>query len=392
MTGPVQGDTDAAGAHESVGADDAAADAPSAVPADLFSLRADPENRTAEPARLASAVSALLDTEAASLVPTASPAAPEPRGVPVTRPGPRLGRLPTLAIRPSATMPRRRFELADLEALATSIKRNGLAQPLLVRINPAHPESYELIAGYRRWRAALLAEVPYVPAVVFEGIGEAVGLELGLLENLHRRDLTVIEEAESFRQLAERFGRTHDQIAALTGRSRSQVTNMLRLLALPDEVKDSMHQGRISFGHARALLTANEPTALARRIVAERLTVRETELLAGQLQAVSSTDHEMPTLVEDKVAPGTYAPPAESPRAARPERPPSSDLGRLQSELAELLGVQFELSIDASEPVLAVRGRSVEDINRAIAILRDALKLLRMNRTISTLTQDLRAS
>jgi len=134
-------------------------------------------------------------------------------------------------------MPRQRFEPSDFAALTASIKRDGLAQPLLVRILSNRPKLYELFAGNRRWRGALAAKIDHVPVIVFERLNEAVTLELNLLENLNHRDLTIIEEAEVFRALAERYGRTPEQIAPLTGRSRNQVTNMLCLVALPEEVR-----------------------------------------------------------------------------------------------------------------------------------------------------------
>lgn len=128
--------------------------------------------------------------------------------------------------RPAPTMLRRHIDAADLNTLGKSIKRNGIAQPLLARVTPALPGMLELIAGYRRWRAALVANVAYVPVIVFPNIGDAVALELGLLENLHRRDLTILEEAEALRALTDQYGRTHGQIAAARPRLDSQFLNL----------------------------------------------------------------------------------------------------------------------------------------------------------------------
>jgi ParB family chromosome partitioning protein len=318
----------------------------------------------------------------------------DPQAASVLRRVPRLDRVPTLAIRPAETTPRRRIDEADLQALASSIKKNGLAQPLLVRVNPERPGVFELFAGYRRWRAALMAEVAYVPVIVFEGLSEAVALELSLLENLHRRDLTIIEEAEAFRMLADRFGRTQDQIAILTGRSRSQVSNMLRLLALPDEVRDTLHRGQISFGHGRALLVAADPATLARRVVAERLTVRETELLAAQLRAASQT-----AAIDTRPAKQPATRPTAQPAGGDPikvevdaEHVPPAALHELRTQVAEAIGIQVDVCAAENGASLLIRGRSPGQIADMVATLCDALKLLRMNRAIDQLSRDIRGT
>lgn len=384
MTSLLQSDAAAARLPEIVDIEDAAATAASVapVPPDLLTSppRADFDRAPAEPPQLATAASAVRGADSAAPH-TATPA----------RQGPRLERVPTLAIRPAATVPRRRLEAADLEALATSIKHNGLAQPLLVRINPARPGIYELFAGYRRWRAALVAEVAHVPVIIFEGLGEAVALELSVLENLHRRDLTIIEEAEALRLLADQFGRTHEQIATLTGRSRSQVTNMLRLLALPDEVKDTLHQGRISYGHGRALLGATMPAALARRIVAERLTVRETELLAAQLQPMKAATDAAPGPAATRNALGAPEPAGHKPTSLGADAAAPPELLQLQAELAEALAVDLDVRLAHDGSALVIRGRSAQEMTEVLTVLRDALKLLRMNRAIDVLSRDLRA-
>jgi ParB family chromosome partitioning protein len=394
MTSLLLKDADAARLLEVVDAEatEAAADSAAPVPPDLLAppQRPDVDRAPIGPSPSANAVSALRGLDAAAPAPHGTAVAAEPKAAPAARHGPRLERVPTLAIRPAATVPRRRLEAADLEALATSIRHNGLAQPLLVRINPARPGIYELFAGYRRWRAALIAEVAHVPVIVFDGLGEAVALELSVLENLHRRDLTIIEEAEALRMLADQFGRTHEQIATLTGRSRSQVTNLLRLLALPDEVKDTLHQGRISYGHGRALLSAAMPAALARRIVAERLTVRETELLAAQLQPMKGADS-APEPAGNRVSLRVARPNEPKPAAVAAEVATPSELLQLQAELAEALGVDLDVRSAQEGSALMIRGRSAQEMTEVIAVLRDGLKLLRMNRAIDVLSRDLRA-
>jgi ParB family chromosome partitioning protein len=372
--------------------DEATAVSEVAVPSDLLAApqqRADIDQPLADSRASAAALPAPLLSDAA--VPAPHPGPSESQTLPAVRQGPRLDRVPTLAIRPAATIPRRHLEAADLEALAASIKHNGLAQPLLVRVNPARPGIYELFAGYRRWRAALVAEVAHVPVVVFDGLSEAVALELGLLENLHRRDLTIIEEAEASQLLIDRYGRTHEQIGTLTGRSRSQVTNMLRLLVLPDEVKDTLHKGNISFGHGRALLGAAEPAALARRIVAERLTVRETELLAAQLHATVPTGRSMPAPTATLAAPDLPQPGGPISISVGAEISASSGLQQLEAELAEAMGMELDVRTAQDGATLLIQGQSARDTAEVITLLRDALKLLRVNRAIDVLSRNLRA-
>jgi ParB family chromosome partitioning protein len=329
----------------------------------------------AEPPALAAAVKTLRDEIAASPALRAPP--PVRPAPPRARPsGPRLERVPTAAIRPMATMSQQRLEPADLQALAESLKRHGMAMPLFVRIDSQRPGIFELFVGYRRWRAALLARLAQVPAIMFEGLSESVALEIGVLENLHRRDLTVIEEAMTFRALADRHGRTHEQIAALSGRTRNQVANMLCLVALPEEVRLRLRSGQISFAHGRALLGLEDPTALARRVVAERLTERQTERLAAQLRAGAQAGESAPSSeTPPAAAAGSTAEPAEE--------PPAHDLSVLQAALSVELGTQLEVRAGPGEATLLIQGSSAEQIGSAVALLRDALRLLRANRAIS---------
>jgi ParB family chromosome partitioning protein len=292
------------------------------------------------------------------------------------RRGPRLHQIPTLAIRAAKTITRRFVEPTDLKELSASIKSNGLAQPLLVRVDPAQPETFELFAGYRRWRAALMAEVAYVPAIVFQDLSDALAIELGLLENLHRRDLTIIEEAEAFQLLIDRFGRTHQQIAVLTCRSRSQITNVLRLLTLPDEVKEIMHKRRIKFGHARALLGAVDPVALSRRIIAERLTVRETERAAAGIPAAPLT--RTPVLTKRAIA---------FPTRIKPEKTLAQDgvvspleVEMLQAELTGAVGTHVEISIEREDAALLIQVRPMADVASVVRALREGVRLLRASR------------
>ena len=192
--------------------------------------------------------------------------------------------LPLDRIGPNPRQPRTRFAKQELRELAESIKRHGLLQPLLV---VATPDGYQLVAGDRRLQASRLAGLRAVPALVRQA-GEQASLEMALIENLQRENLNPLEEAEGFRQLADDFDLSHDQIAGLIGRSRSDVSNTLRLLKLSSGVREALAEGQISAGHARALLglgTAQDQTAALRTVLGKGLNVRQTEALIRQLGA-----------------------------------------------------------------------------------------------------------
>ena len=192
--------------------------------------------------------------------------------------------LPLDRIGPNPRQPRTRFAKQELRELAESIKRHGLLQPLLV---VATPDGYQLVAGDRRLQASRLAGLRAVPALVRQA-GEQASLEMALIENLQRENLNPLEEAEGFRQLADDFDLSHDQIAGLIGRSRSDVSNTLRLLKLSSSVREALAEGQISAGHARALLglgTAQDQTAALRTVLGKGLNVRQTEALIRQLGA-----------------------------------------------------------------------------------------------------------
>lgn len=186
--------------------------------------------------------------------------------------------LPVERIQPNPNQPRREFDPEALDQLAQSIRQKGIVQPLIVRIIGADGQ-YEIVAGERRWRAAQIAGLHEVPIVVREFTDVEV-LEIAIIENIQREDLNPIEEAMAYRQLIERFGHTQEKLAEALSRSRSHVTNLLRLLTLPEPVQDMLRKGELSSGHARALITAPNPAVLAAQVVRRGLSVRETEKLA----------------------------------------------------------------------------------------------------------------
>ena len=184
-------------------------------------------------------------------------------------------------ISPNPGQPRRAFADSALDELAASIREKGIIQPLILRKDPRDPDRYEIVAGERRWRAAQRAQLHEVPAIVRD-LDDAEVLEIAIVENIQRADLNAMEEAAGYRQLMERFGHTQEVLAQALGKSRSHVANLLRLLALPKAVQEMVRSGELSAGHARALVTAADPEALARRIVAKGLSVRQAEALAQE--------------------------------------------------------------------------------------------------------------
>lgn len=173
--------------------------------------------------------------------------------------------------------PRRTFEPSALKDLADSLRKKGIIQPLIVRPT-GNPEQFEIVAGERRWRAAQMAQIHQVPVIVRE-LDDTEVLEIAIIENVQRAELSAIEEAQAYRQLMDRFGHTQEKIAEALSKSRSHIANILRLLALPQDVQSMVEAGTLTAGHARALITTPNATELARQVVGRGLTVRQTEAL-----------------------------------------------------------------------------------------------------------------
>jgi len=256
-------------------------------------------------------------------------------------------RLPVDAIRRDHQQPRKQFDEARLHELAESIKAQGMIQPVLVR---RAGNEYQLIAGERRWRAAQLAGLSAVPAIVREAT-DAQAFELALVENLQRADLNPIEEAEGYRRLVDEYHLTQEQVSQRVGKDRSTVANALRLLGLPDEVKQLLAQGALDMGHARALLGAPKVSvmvSLAEKVAEERLSVRETERL------VRSTR-------EDGKAParGEKAAPKASPAARA-----------MVDELQRLFGTKVHLHDRGGKGSVEIEFFSYEDLDRLLSLFR----------------------
>src|ERR1700753_2234327 len=190
-------------------------------------------------------------------------------------------KVPIEFIKPNPRNPRREFAEAELAELADSIRQHGVIQPIVVRAVKGTQDRFEIIAGERRWRASQIAGLHDVPVVPVEG-SDSDALEIAIIENVQRENLNAMEEAQGYHALADEFKRSQDDIAKIVGKSRSHVANMMRLTRLPAEVQAYIASGKLSAGHARALIGVPDPAAAARRIVEEGLNVRQTEALAHE--------------------------------------------------------------------------------------------------------------
>ena len=247
-------------------------------------------------------------------------------------------------------MARLRFQFDDdeINLLADSIREKGLLQPILVRRRPSQIGAYEVIAGERRRLAAEIAGLRVVPVVIHD-VADRAALELALTENLQRRDLTPIEEAEGYRRLIDDFGHSQEQLAQMMGKSRSHVANTLRLLKLAPDIKHMVENGQLTAGHARALLTVENTQELAQSVVSEGLSVRETETLA------------------QKAKPDGLSEP-------RINRPTSQEITALRREIAEHLGLEVSISVRGQSGSLHIRFTEIAQLHGILQALRAGSK------------------
>ena len=203
---------------------------------------------------------------------------PEPTATTTTPSRPDLI-APIEKVFPNPDQPRRSFTEDHLQDLSASIKAKGIIQPLIVRKRASGSGEYEIVAGERRWRAAQMAQLHEIPVLVRE-FSDTEVLEVAIIENIQRADLNPVEEATGYRQLMDKFGHTQEKLAEELGKSRSHIANLMRLLQLPSDVQEMLVDGKLSAGHARALITSDDPSALAKQVVAQGLSVRATEALA----------------------------------------------------------------------------------------------------------------
>lgn len=229
--------------------------------------------------------------------------------------------VPIEQISPNPEQPRKRFDTEDLNDLANSIREKGVIQPLIVRRR--ENGSFEIVAGERRWRASQMAQLHQLPVIIREFTDVEV-LEVAIIENIQRADLNSVEEAAGYRQLMDRFGHTQEKMAEALGKSRSHIANLLRLLNLPETVLEMVRKGDLSAGHARTLVTSDDPVKLANQIIAGGLSVRAAEALVKKAQS------------------GDDAAPAKKARSSAEEK--DADTRALEGDLSANLGLKVTLN------------------------------------------------
>ena len=246
-------------------------------------------------------------------------------------------------ISPGKFQPRTVFKEDELNELAESIKKNGIVQPVIVR--KAEGGKYELIAGERRWRAAQKCGLSDIPAIVMD-LDDKQALEVGLVENIQRSNLTLLEEAEGYKRLIDEFGYTQEELSSVLGKSRSQITNTLRLLTLPSSVKELLNYERITAGHARAIAASDRPEEVANRVVKDELNVRQTERLVKKLADLPQRQR--------------------NPRVAK-----DPELEKLEAQLAERLGLDINISNHGQKGKVTIKYHSLGELDSILQRLED---------------------
>jgi ParB family chromosome partitioning protein len=252
-------------------------------------------------------------------------------------------RLPTGALRPNARNPRRTFSNAELDELVASLRERGIIQPIVARPVRGATESYEIIAGERRWRAAQRAGLHEVPVVIIEA-SDAEALQIAIIENVQRADLNPLEEAEGYRALMDEFGNSQDEIAKIIGKSRSHVANTLRLLKLPETVKAYIHAGKLDAGHARTLIGLPNAEGLAEEIVARGLNVRQVEAMARE--------------AGEKVGKGRA-----NGHKSRAQSDKNANLVALEKRISDALGLVVSIDHRERGGVLSIRYRNLDQLD-----------------------------
>lgn len=248
-----------------------------------------------------------------------------------------LRQVPVAYLRPGRFQPRQAFDEDELATLVQSINRQGILQPLIVRRLPGEEDSYEIVAGERRWRAAQVAQLHEVPVIIRE-LNDTETLQIALIENIQRQDLNPMEEAEGYKRLMNEFGHSAADIAEAVGKSRSHVANAVRLLTLPDDVKSYVRSGELSAGAARAVITADDPAELAREIVERGLNVRDVESIRRQVKQGSQ------------------------PRP-KTETRKDPDTAALEQSLADALGLKVDIRHKGTRGEVRISYRTLEQLD-----------------------------
>ena len=248
--------------------------------------------------------------------------------------------VPIESLKPNPDQPRKHFSAENLEELTASIRDKGVLQPILVRPQPGEDGMWQIIAGERRWRAAQAARLKAVP-IIERAMDDVEVMEVAIIENVQRADLNPVEEALAYGSLMSRFGRTQDALAGVVGKSRSHVANTIRLLQLPDSVLDHVMENRLSAGHARALITAPNPEALAEQVLAKGLNVRQTEALARRAAEGPKPSKVKPALSGEGAA----------------------DVAALEQDLADALGLKVLLTDKGGKGELTIKYGTLEQLD-----------------------------
>lgn len=284
------------------------------------------------------------------------------------------GHLAVSEIYPGRFQPRRIFNQEELDELADSIKRNGVLQPILVRKRPAG-KGYEIIAGERRWRASKQVKLNDIPCIILD-IDERQAMEIALIENIQRQNLKVLEEADGYRKLIKEFDYTQEQLADVIGKSRSYVTNILRLNSLPEDVKKLLNEGKLSTGHARALLPATNPSEAAAKVINDNLSVRQTENFVKKLSAVengglirkksySRKKKNEITEFDDITEQGSSVEVNEQPQDVKQPQQIEKDeeIIMIENEMARIFGFEVEINNRDEAGEVIIKYNSMEELN-----------------------------
>lgn len=250
--------------------------------------------------------------------------------------------VPIEHLRPGRFQPRHHFDEAAVNALAESIKAQGILQPILVRRLADQPNEFEIVAGERRWRAAQIAKLHEVP-VLIRDLSDAESLELAIVENVQRQDLTPLEEAEGYKRLIDEFQHTQEDLARTLGKSRSHIANTLRLLGLPEGVKLLLDEGKLTAGHARTLIGCETAEELAQKIISRGLNVRQTEKLVQN----------------SKTAPAT----AKAKTPAEADKGKDTDTLALERDLTALLGLKVSINFQGNGGSLTIHYKTLEQLD-----------------------------
>ncbi len=257
-------------------------------------------------------------------------------------------RVPIEFVTPNAQNPRKFFDDVELEELTSSIREKGIIQPLLVRSLPTAPDRFEIIAGERRWRAAQKAGLFEVPVIIVVATDQE-SLELAIIENVQRTDLNQIDEARGYEQLINEYNYTQLDLSKIIGKSRSHVANTLRLLSLPDSVKEMVQSGALTAGHGRALLGFPDPEAVARKILSESLNVRDVESLA---RASISNQAPKSSNVDEKC-----------------EKSRDPNIVEIENKLSNALGIKISIRHNGNSGVLNIKYSSIDQLDGICTLL-----------------------